>query len=159
MRVEGKMKIEKLINYTHLIPEIAQLKFDHYRRFAPEIQLIDVQKNLEKDLVETRSPIALVVIENNSYVGSISLRINDMESYSHLTPWLGGLFVHPSMRKKGIGSLLISKIIQLAKDLGYAKLYLYTSDKADWYSKLGWKTVEHTLLKNSPVTIMEFRIL
>jgi len=149
------MKIEYLIDHTRFIPEIAELKYNHYRSLAPEKTLGDFHNGLKRDLSDGGLPVAFVVVEKEKYVASFSLRINDLESHKHLTPWLGGLFVHPAMRNQGIGTGLVKEAKSIVKTMGYDCLYLYTSEKANWYTKLGWEPIENSFLNQGAITIMK----
>lgn len=151
-------KVEKLIDHQHFIPEIAALKLEEYRRFVPDITLEDLVKGLEKNLSDFAFPIAYIVQENGRFVGAFSLRVCDLESHKHLTPWLGGLFVHPEQRKRGVGAFLISQAEVFAKERGFHILYLYTAEKALLYAKRGWTTIETAYFKHNPITIMEKRL-
>jgi GNAT superfamily N-acetyltransferase len=153
------MKLEYLKHHTYLIPEIAELKFHHYRFMAPEKTLKDFHHNLERDLNDKELPIGYVIVENCSFVGAVSLRICDLNSHQHLTPWLGGVFVHPSKRNQGIGAFLVRQAEKIAAKRGYERLYLYTHEKASWYAKLGWTAYESVFLKEVPIAIMEKQLV
>ena len=71
-----------------------------------------------------------------------------------LSPWLAGLYVAPSQRKKGIGSTLVSNIEKKAYELGVKNLYLYTPKSEIFYARLGWHIHEKTEYHGHPVTIM-----
>ena len=68
---------------------------------------------------------------------------------------MASLYVAPEHRLKGIGSLLVGALIEKARDLDKAKLYLYTPDAQYLYDKLGWQTLEDTQYRGAKVTIME----
>jgi N-acetylglutamate synthase-like GNAT family acetyltransferase len=61
-------------------------------------------------------------------------------------------------RHRKIGEKLIEHAKQQAKDFGFEKMYLYTTDKTIhlWYEKLGWKIIkEDILFEKFPIKIMK----
>lgn len=149
------LNIELLLDHQYLIPEIAELKFQQFGSLVPGKTLQDFKKGLETHLNDTKLPIAYVVVENKQFIGTFSLRICDKDTHQHLSPWIGSVLVHPSNRNKGIGAFLVKRAEMIANELGYDHLYLFTPDKAAWYAKLGWQTLEHAFFNNVPVTVMK----
>jgi len=149
------MRIDYLLHHPHLIPEIAQLKFEQFHRFVPERPLEDFQKSLENHLNDKKLPIGFVALEGDEFLGTFCLREYDMETHRHLTPWVGGVLVHPLKWNRGIGTFLLTQAKHLAEELGYKHLYLFTTEKASWYARLGWEAIDHAVVHNFPVTIMK----
>jgi len=77
-----------------------------------------------------------------------------------LRPWLSDLVVAPQYQKQGIGKMLMNTAIQKARELGFAKLYLFTfhATLTPYYQKLGWKQIGFDEFKSHPVTVMEIEI-
>jgi GNAT superfamily N-acetyltransferase len=72
----------------------------------------------------------LVATEKSKIIGTITI-IND---------YVGTLFVNPAYHNKGIGTKLMEKIENLAKEKKIQKLRLNSSINAvDFYEKLGYK--------------------
>ena len=149
------LNIELLLDHQYLIPEIAALRFQQFGSLVPGKTLQDFKNGLETHLNNEKLPIAFVIVENKQFIGTFCLRKYDMDTHLHLSPWVGGVLVHPSKRNKGIGAFLVKRAEMMANELGYDRLYLFTPDKAAWYAKLGWQTLEHTFFNNVPVTVME----
>lgn len=149
------MNIELLLDHQYLIPEIAELKFQEFGYFDAEMTLQDFRKGLETHLNDKKFPITFVLVENKQFIGTFSLRNCDMDTHQHLSPWIGSVLVHPNRRKQGIGAFLVKRAELIAKESGYDCLYLCTPNKAAWYAKLGWQTLEHSFFNKVPVTIME----
>lgn len=149
------MKIELLLDHQYLIPEIAQLKFQEFGHLVPEKTVQDFIKGLENHLNDRELPITFVVVENKQFVGTFSLRKSDLNTHQHLSPWVASVLVTPSKRKKGIGAFLVKRAEGIAKELGYNCLFLFTTYKEAWYSKLEWQTLERTVFNNGPITVMK----
>ncbi len=99
-------------------------------------------------------PRTFVAVSDDVALGSASLILHDMETRMDLSPWLASVFVAPEQRNKGIGSVLVKRVVKEAKDLGYKKLYLFTSDRATFYGRLGWKVMEIVEYYGHQQTIM-----
>lgn len=148
------MKIDFLLNHKHLIEEIAKLKFLEFSHLAPEKTLDDYIKGLREHCNDKQFPITYIVLENENFLGTFSLRACDLDSHKQFTPWMGSVLVPPEKRNQGIGAFLVKQAEEKSKTMGYDFLYLFTPNKADWYAKLGWNTVDLSTLKNTPITIM-----
>ncbi len=125
----------------------------------PQKTKADFLKGVQTHLSAPNLPIAYVIVtEEKEFVGTFSLRQCDMESHSHLSPWVGSILVHPSKRNQGVGSILVKSAELAAFEMGFSQLYLFTPNKAAWYGKLGWETVEKALFNKIPVTVMVKRL-
>jgi predicted N-acetyltransferase YhbS len=149
------MRIELLLHHDHLIPEIAELKFQEFGYLIPKKTLQDFQKGLETHLNDQTFPIAFVALQGNQFVGTFSLRQHDLDTHRSLSPWVGSVLVVPHKRKQGIGSFLVKNAEFIAKEKGYECLYLFTPNKEAWYAKLAWITIEQAFFNGTPIIIMQ----
>jgi predicted N-acetyltransferase YhbS len=90
-------------------------------------------------------PISLLALVNGLPAGTINLIENDDEKRLHLKPWLAALYVSPSFRNRGVGSMLVKSLLKTAKNLDIKKLYLGT-DNPDFYERLGATKFERAFL-------------
>ncbi len=83
---------------------------------------------------------AIVVYRDNHPIGGGSIR-----HYDENTVELKRVFVIPTEQGKGVGTELVSKLIEWAKELGYKKMILETgellAESCHVYSKLGFKKI------------------
>lgn len=84
-------------------------------------------------------PTALVAMSGQQALGIVALRVHDLDSRTDLGPWLGGLFVVPEVRGRGLGSQLCLAAEKQALALGISELYLFTLDRQSMYQRLGWR--------------------
>ncbi|QDG75498.1 GNAT family N-acetyltransferase [Labrenzia sp. PHM005] len=98
----------------------------------------DVQSASSEDLI----PTVLVLLEEQTPAGMVTLCLNDVEHRPDLNPWLAGLYVEPEFRGKGYGSRLVDELEALARSAGENRLYLYTPNAEGFYMKAGWETFE-----------------
>lgn len=88
----------------------------------------------------------------------VSLKFHDLDTRPDLDPWLGGLFVLPEYRNRGVGTLLMDRATEEARKLNIAKLYLWTHTAERLYQKLGWQLVERTDYFGKQAVVMEMNL-
>ena len=75
------------------------------------------------------------------------------QNLQHCLPG-SGLFVVPSMRRRGVGSRLVKACEESAERLGNQVLFLYTQRGRDFYERLGWKLRFKTRYEDDLVSVM-----
>lgn len=100
---------------------------------------------------------ALIGLVDGQPAGSVFLVDSDLDTHTHLKPWLAGLLVLPEFRRRGLGEQLVAALVAEARDLGYDRLHLYTATP-DFYRKRGWQTVETLVLHGVPHDVMTLSI-
>jgi GNAT superfamily N-acetyltransferase len=82
-----------------------------------------------------------------------------MVTRPELSPWLSDLFVVPEHRRRGVGAVLVGRVVLEARVLRSRRLYLYTLGSGALYLRLGWSVMERTFYRElwgeQKVTIME----
>ena len=92
--------------------------------------------------------------------GTAALRVHDLPGHENITPWLGGVYVAPEFRNRGIGTALCATVEQQAKALfDISTLYLFTLDKQAWYENLGWSMFKPCLWCGRAGDIMSKELL
>ena len=79
---------------------------------------------------------------------------SEIEPNHDVSPWLAGLFVVPERRRKGAGAVLVRAIEDQARQRGFSRLYLYTSDAVGFYERLGWELLDRTNWKGFDTALM-----
>lgn len=101
-----------------------KIKRDKYKQYN---QLDEIQE-------------AIVVYDNHQAVGGGAIRRYDDENIE-----LKRVFVHPEYQGKGIGSKLVSLLIEWAAELGYQRMILETgellAESCAVYKKLGFEVI------------------
>ena len=103
---------------------------------------------------DTPLPRVLIAEQRGEVVGTASLLEADIENRRDLDPWLGCVYVDPTHRGQGIGSLLIERVERMADSLGVRTLHLFTSAREALYERAGWSVLERTDYEGETVTIM-----
>lgn len=153
------MNISYLADHTEAIPMLAQWFYNEWAYLYPGKTLADVEQLIGARLNTNKLPLALVAFNNQELIGTVCLKINDMDTHPDLSPWLAGLYVSVSMRRNGIGSTLVTAIEKIACELGIERLYLHTPESETFYSKLGWQVKERVNYHGYPVSVMQKKIV
>ena len=74
-------------------------------------------------------------------------------------PWLAAVFVAPDARKLGVGSALVDRVVNRARDLDHKKLFLYTEHAQTWYLNKGWVKVGDTVFLGLHHTVMQLELV
>ena len=102
----------------------------------------DVAAELSLDLNRDHIPIRLVAFEVEELAGCIVLRQEVLSTQPDYSPGLGGLYVHPHYRRRGIGAELVRAGMQLAARLNYPVIYATTNTARGIVERLGWERME-----------------
>ncbi len=119
----------------------------------------------EEILQEVRSraqsddiPLTLVAVDDAEMVGTVSLNLASIPTHTHLSPWLGGLWVADGRRGKGTGSALTAACRAHAERLGFERLYAATASAQGLFRRDGWVRFDAVELPAHPgETIEVFR--
>jgi GNAT superfamily N-acetyltransferase len=144
-----------LADRQDLIPELAGWFYAEWGGHNPDLTLKSIEDKLRGRLNRDQVPLVLVHIQDDAPIASASIKIQEMETHPHYLHWLGSVYVLPEYRGQGIGSDLIRYTICEAKLLALDELYLYTRSKENFYSKLGWISIETPNYHGRRVTIMK----
>ena len=114
------------------------------------------QKNLSREEFETKvkskilkiksnfenpNYCKLILLENDSLVGFISIFPTDGDEKKDLSPWYATMYVKEKYRGKGYSKILNNAILAEARKRNISKLYLKT-DLKNYYEKFGAKFLE-----------------
>lgn len=122
------------------------------------MSLNDVVASFEARTNTDKLPLAIVAIENGEVIGTGCLKPGDLEIRPELSPWLGGIFVVPQCRNRGVATAIIHRLLQEALRLQLSVLYLWTPSAESLYARLGWKTIERLDYCEDTVSIMELAL-
>lgn len=153
------MNITYLAQHKSFIPTIAKWYFDEWSYINPDRTLKDVESLITERTTTDSTQPSLVAQQGDRPLGTVCLKLHDMDTRTDLTPWLAGLYVDKPWRNRGIGAKLVAAIEQVARKQGIQKLYLYTPDAEGFYSRLGWKLTERCDYHSYAVTIMEKQLI
>jgi len=152
------VQISYLIDCPQYIAQLAQWLFEQWGSILGEKTLEARITKLNAHMNRDQLPIAWVAHANGQLLGTAALRVHDLEGREDLTPWLGGVFVGPQFRRRGIGEALCTTVEEAARSHGVQTLYLFTLDKQAWYSRQGWTVFAACVWHERPGDIMSKRL-
>ena len=84
--------------------------------------------------------------EVDEVVAAIGLSdFDDLEEYRHLKPWLCAFVVKPELRGSGIGTLVLSRMEDIARSYGVHTVHLWTEDQSGFYIKRGYRQIDQLI--------------
>jgi predicted N-acetyltransferase YhbS len=146
--------IEPIADHPELIPALARWHLAEWGHKSPARTQATAERRLRGHLRTDGIPLTLVALEDGRPLGSAALVCQDMRTRPELTPWLADVVVDPGLRRRGIGSLLVRSTLAKARELGVARLYLYTPDQERLYARFGFEVLERTEYRGESVVIM-----
>ena len=148
------IQISYLADHPEYIPQLAEWLFAHWDPVLNEGNPAARIRRLEEHLNREVLPIAWVAHADGKPLGTAALRVHDLEGREDLTPWLGGVFVGPGLRRAGVGAALCNAVENAARSRGIETLYLFTLDRQAWYARMGWALLEPCVWHGRPGDIM-----
>lgn len=118
------------------IENCRRLDKDLDERVGKVIQREKYQKYNQLDKIKE----AIVVYDENTLVGAGSIRKYDIQNVE-----LKRIYISPLFRGRGIGTELVSRLMEWAKELGYQRMILETGERLTescaLYKKLGFEII------------------
>lgn len=154
--MQDNLTFDYLKNHPELVHTCAQWSFNQWGKYTPQRTLQDFIESRKAYLNDDILPLTILAFDGQKPIGMVSLA-KSKDICPDLLPWLSTIYVTPEYRGRGIGSLLQKKICDKAREMGYKKIYCYTSDSTviPWYEKLNWHKKSIEWLHNHYVTVME----
>jgi GNAT superfamily N-acetyltransferase len=148
------MKISYLSDVPDLASQLIPGLLDHWRAVAPEDTAEARAQRFRAHMNRDVLPIAWLAHDGGQALGTASLRATDLPGRVELTPWLGGVYVAPPFRGRGIASALCRAVEERAATLGYERMYLFTLDQQRLYERLGWLRLERAEWRGRTADVM-----
>ena len=137
------------------IPLLAAWHHAQWSYLSPATTVEQRIKRLRENTGKMCVPTTFVALEKGMPAGSASLVNLDMSTRQQLSPWLAAVYVSPEYRRRGIGAALVNRIVDEACALSIPTLYLYTPDKMQFYTRLGWREMETVDYRGYKMTVMQ----
>jgi predicted N-acetyltransferase YhbS len=149
------LKFDFLADRQDAIPIVAKWYFEEWGYNVPGNSILRSIDRINGKVNRSQPPLHILAIEDEKVIGVAQLKLYEMDIYPDREFWLGGLFVTPKSRGKGVGSALANKIATIAVDFGVKELYLQTEAlDGGFYQQLGWHPIETVRYKGVHVAVM-----
>lgn len=83
-------------------------------------------------------PIGVLASCGEELIGMASLVEDVLPSGRVWVPCLADVYVAPAWRGRGVGTSLCLRMLEEARNFGLQELSLYTTDREEFYERLGW---------------------
>lgn len=147
-------RVVALANHPDQIPVLARLHQPQWQDVHPDMDVDAWEREFAAHRAEGLPATLLALDVDGHLLGSASLVPDDMEGTQPFSPWLANVLVLPAARGCGIGAALIEAIAGLARQQGHPTLYLFTSDRQDFYTQRGWRALQSSVHHGQSVVIM-----
>lgn len=147
--------IEYLADRLEVLPQLASWHHEQWGYLNPHNTVSGRAEKLERRSQKGRIPTTFVGFVDGQLVGSASLVENDLPTRPDLFPWLASVYVALGWRRKGIGTVLVRRVIAETAALGQDDLYLITPDRESWYRDLGWSLMARLPHRGEQVALMK----
>jgi N-acetylglutamate synthase-like GNAT family acetyltransferase len=148
-------KVSYLAERPDFIPALAAGTLEQWSGLWPGRTLEWRIDRLRAHLNRRTLPIAWVIHDDSRVFGTAALRARDFEGLDHLTPWLGGVFVFPEFRGRGMGRTVCMTVESEAVRRGVTTLYLGTFDNRPWFESMGWRVFDQRTLRGRSCDVMQ----
>ena len=152
----NEIKVVNLADDTKYVEEVSTWAWEQWSK-ASGIKLEEIIYRTKHSLCKDRVPQVLIAKLNDELVGTVSIWYNDLPARQDLTPWLATLYIKKEYRGKGLGTFMQKKCVELAKELGYKKIYLMT-DHENYYERTGWVFLGLAPDKGHQTRVYEYEI-
>ena len=156
--------VTALSDYPEFVPVVARWNWQEWGHTDPGGNLEGWTAGLARQAGADQIPGTLVAVADGVPVGAVCLVGQDMPGLAAaegLSPWIKALYVAPAARRRGHGTLLMSRCQAWASALGHRTLYLYTergSGAERLYERLGWQAIGRAEYDGIDATIMSLQL-
>lgn len=149
----------KLADRPDAIPQVAAWYFEEWGYLNPAATADRIADKLAASLNRDSIPLVVLAVDGDAVVGAAELKYREMTIYPEKEHWLGGVFVAPKHRGRGVAARMIDSVVDTARTLGVKLLHLQTPQlDGGLYLKLGWRRIEQVHYNGLDVLVMEREI-
>jgi len=154
------LEIARLTAESALSKTIAAVQFAVWGPLTGYGSATDYEQFLCRAARSRHLPEVLVARRGTTFVGSVNLLASEMTIRPALSPWMAQLFVPGGQRSQGVGKALIDAAVARAAELGYPRLYLYTSGTLPgYYASRRWRSIEELEYLGKMRVVMAYDLL
>ena len=147
------IEIAYLADHHNVIPTLAKWFQAQWPAYYAGRTPAGIAQDFYAEANRTGIPIRLVAFADGALAGTITLREHALQDFSEYQPGLGGLFVEPHQRGRGIGTALVKAGMQVAREQGYARIFTATATANGILARLGWQQVQAVSHHGEPLNI------
>ena len=132
------MEILDLKDHLEFLQEVVTLEHEEWAENPSDNHDERIEKKCEKvrKLLDTNDFCKLLLVDDKTLIGFISIFPYDSDEVPDLTPWYATMYVKKEYRGKGYSRILNDAILAETKKRGYKEIYLKTT-LINYYEKFG----------------------
>lgn len=154
----GDIQIYYLADKPHLLPRLTDLFIAEWEPYYGLNGPGNAEDDLRNSMNREQLPICLIALREEKLLGTVSLKEKSVSHNPELTPWCSALLVVPTMRRRGIGTALISALEREAKRLDCRTLYMSTDTANSIAEARGWKAIGKAESMRGIVTVYKLNL-
>lgn len=139
------LKIYNIKDKQEYLKEVAELTQKEWGSKTNSIEEFNekIERKINKIISNLNNPnyCKLILLQDNTLVGFISIFPHDCDERPDLSPWYATMYVKEEFRGNGYSKLLNGAILKEAKSRGFTKIYLKTN-LINYYEKFGANYIE-----------------
>jgi GNAT superfamily N-acetyltransferase len=121
-----------------------------------------VEADFRRELNRASLPIRLVAFDDGdgAPLGTVVLRERAIEAHPRYAPGLGGLYVHPTRRSRGVGTKLVRAAMSRAQAMNFESLFAATAAATAGriFERVGWTRVDSVVDRDEVIWIYRWLI-
>jgi len=137
--------------YIEIVSTWIWQEFEH-------VELENIIYRTQHSICNSDIPQMFIALKGNVPIAVVSLWRTELKSRQDLYPWLATLYVMEKYRGNGVAKKMQQHVLQVAKQLGYQKIYL-TTTLENYYEKSGWHFLEYAPKENGNITKIYYYIV
>ncbi len=100
-------------------------------------------------------PVTFVALDGDRVIGSVSVVFGDLPGAPpEWNPWVASLIVDAEWRGGGVGTELIARAVDAAREAGHAEIWCLTEERQSLFARSGFERVEESTANGWAVTVM-----
>jgi GNAT superfamily N-acetyltransferase len=153
------LRFQNLADRLDAVPLLGEWYFGEWGHLNPAATPEKIAARLFASMNRDAIPLVMLAVMGDEVIGSAELKYREMTIYPEKEHWLGGVFVVPEHRDKGVAARLIDAVVNSARVLGVDVLHIQTLRlDGGLYQKLGWQRTEQICYRGLDVLVMERKL-
>ena len=129
------MNIQLLADHVEVIPTLTDWYLSEWEPYYGVHGPGDARADLESRCNREQLPVGLVALAGDQVWGTAAL---DLDATTNLSPSVVGVLVERDHRRRGIATAMLEAAADVARRLGYNRLYISTTVLGGLLERIGW---------------------
>jgi GNAT superfamily N-acetyltransferase len=154
------LTIVTLSERPDLLTTVATWIYEQWWSHRPEHSVETVSNMLIERRTSDHIYESFIALLDNVPAGTATVLDHDVDTERRpdLTPWVAAVYVIPEARRQGIGERLVLEAAVFARSKGFKTVYLWTTDRRNWYERLGWRLTEQFDRNGVSVSFLKYEV-